>query len=120
DRGRVYTLAGLAWGRGVVRAFGGCPAGVTFFGESAGAFSVATLLSMPRARGLFRRAIAQSGAAQHTSSVPTAQLVGRNLADKLGVAPTMASIAAVSLERLVEAEAELGTELAVRPGPARW
>jgi para-nitrobenzyl esterase len=52
--------------------------------------------------------------------VATAQLVGRNLADKLGVAPTMASIAAVPLERLVGAQAELAVELAVRPDPARW
>jgi len=40
--------------------------------------------------------------------------------DKLGVAPTMASIAEVPLERLVWAQAELAVELAVRPDPARW
>src|SRR4029077_14597803 len=84
------------------------------------AFSVATLLSMPRANGLFQRAIAQSGAGHHTSSLATANLVGRNLADKLGVAPTMPSIAAVSLDRLIEAQAALGQELAVRPDPGRW
>ncbi|HXO58989.1 MAG TPA: carboxylesterase family protein, partial [Candidatus Acidoferrum sp.] len=120
NRGLLDQIAALEWVRENIEAFGGDPVKVTIFGESAGAFSVATLLSMPRAKGLFARAIAQSGAAQHTSSAATAQMIGRNLADKLGVAPAMTAIGAVPLERLVAAQAELAIELAIRPDPARW
>jgi carboxylesterase type B len=61
--GLLDQVAALAWVRENIAAFGGDPGNVTIFGESAGAMSVGMLLSMPRADGLFRRAIAQSGAA---------------------------------------------------------
>jgi para-nitrobenzyl esterase len=53
-------LAALEWVRDNIAAFGGDPAQVTLFGESAGANAVTTLMTVPRARGLFARAIAQS------------------------------------------------------------
>jgi carboxylesterase type B len=82
--------------------------------------SVGTLLSMPRAEGLFRRAVAQSGAAHHVSSVSTAQRVGQRLAEKLGVAATREAIAALPVDRLLQAQAELRDDLVAHPDPERW
>lgn len=53
-------VAALEWVQANIRAFGGDPARVTLFGESAGANAVTTMMTVPRASGLFARAIAQS------------------------------------------------------------
>ena len=53
-------VAALEWVRDNIRSFGGDPANVTLFGESAGGNAVTTLMTVPQARGLFARAIAQS------------------------------------------------------------
>ena len=60
--GILDQITALKWVRDNIENFGGDPARVTIFGESAGGWSVSTLLTIPEAKGLFHRAIAQSGA----------------------------------------------------------
>ena len=120
NRGLLDQVAALTWVRENIAVFGGDPANVTIFGESAGAMSIGTLLSMPRAEGLFRRAIAQSGAAHNVSSIVTANRVRRRLAELLGVDATYEAIAALPVDRVLAAQAELREDLVAHPDPGRW
>lgn len=120
NRGLLDQLAALRWIRANIASFGGDPDQVTVFGESAGAMGIGVLLATGRARGLFRRAILQSGACHHFLRPSSAALITARLAGKLGIDPTPEAFASVPLPRLLPAQAELRAEVGARPDPALW
>ena len=104
----------LEWVRENISAFGGDPGNVTIFGESAGGMSVGTLLGMPKANGLYARAIPQSGAAHHVHTREAASKVTEAFLGVLGIdrrdAPR--ALREMPAQKLVDAQMPLQVQLA--------
>lgn len=77
NEGFLDQIAALEWVRDNILCFGGDPDNVTIFGESAGGWSVTALMAMPKAKGLFHKAIAQSGVSNAALSLEHAADLGK-------------------------------------------
>ncbi|MGH7289598.1 MAG: carboxylesterase/lipase family protein, partial [Myxococcota bacterium] len=113
NEGILDQVAALEWVRENIAAFGGDPGNVTIFGESAGGMSVGTLLGMPAARGLFHKAIPQSGACNTASSLERHQNVAERFAELSG-AKTDAALLALTTAQVLD----VGGRIAPVPGQA--
>jgi para-nitrobenzyl esterase len=109
--GMLDLILALEWIRDEIAGFGGDPDNVTIVGESGGGAKVSTLMAMPAARGLFHRAVCQSGVATVAATPDESEALARDVADRLGGG--LDALLTAPAGRLVEA-------LASVPAGDRW
>ncbi|MCS7058779.1 MAG: carboxylesterase family protein [Meiothermus sp.] len=103
--GLLDMILALRWVQRNIRAFGGNPENVTLFGHSAGGMAVCTLMAVPAARGLFHKAIVQSGGCGYVRTLEEGFEAGRRWAAQMGCSPDdLACLRNLPLERIFPPE----------------
>lgn len=102
NRGMLDILAALRWLQDNIARFGGDPANVTLFGQSAGATIIGGILADPASHGLIRRAIIQSGSGTGAFTTEQAKIVTAAAGRELGLEPTARALADIPEQRLVD------------------
>lgn len=110
--GMLDIVNALKWVKLNAEAFGGDPENITIFGESGGGGKVGTLLCMPEAKGLFQKAIIQSGAKVNITTSEISQQLGCNVVKELGLtAETIEKIQTISYDTLLAASRKCQAEI---------
>jgi para-nitrobenzyl esterase len=97
-------IAALKWVRDNIAIFGGAPGNVTLFGESGGAYCIAALMTSPLAKGLFHRAICQSGNINVSRDRSVMERVVKRLARRLRIKPDRAGFISVGIPKMLAAQ----------------
>jgi para-nitrobenzyl esterase len=118
NEGLMDQMAALKWVRDNIAAFGGDPANVTVFGESAGGMSIGCMLAMPAARGLFHKAICESGVGSTAVSLASAKAVGETFLQIMGIKGSdFKALRALTTQQILDSDMKLRTAM-TRPGEA--
>ena len=102
--GMLDIVKALEWVRDNISNFGGDPSNVTIFGQSGGGGKVSTLMAMPSAKGLFSKAIVQSGSITNLMDPKYSRRIGSATVEELGINPSrIDDIASVPYDDLLDA-----------------
>jgi para-nitrobenzyl esterase len=120
NEGLLDQVAALKWVQEHIATFGGDPDNVTIMGESAGSMSIACLLTIPAAKGLYHKAVLQSGVGTTTTSLEKAAEVGRLFLEVTGIRnDDVDALRALTVEELLAAEMDLRKRMANPWEPVR-